>query len=107
MGLDSEINGKWSPLWFESIECPFYLLFIFIHGIYILFNVFIGRNVLISKFGNIYFMKTLIYQRKLEIGNTCDLRIETCACPIKQLSDVIIIAPQRISYLLENTNSNN
>lgn len=83
MGPDSETNGKWSPLWFESVECPFYLLFISIHDIYILFNVFIGRNVLTFKFGNIYLMKTLIYQRKWEMGNTCDLMTETCACPIK------------------------
>ena len=41
MGLDAETNGKWSPLWFESIEGPFYLLFISINDIYILFNVFI------------------------------------------------------------------
>ena len=41
MGLDAETNGKWSPLRFESIEGPFYLLFISINDIYILFNVFI------------------------------------------------------------------
>lgn len=45
-----------------------YLLFISIHDIYILFNVFIGRNVLTFKFGNILPNENLNISKKMRNG---------------------------------------